>query len=317
MTKLNDDGFEEIEVTPQLLEKTIERLERSGLLVSGDIEIPPGLVNAVLERLESEGLVKPAMGLFRWRRSLYAAAALFIGGIFLGAVLGYLLKGEPVVRQVITVEKTIEKPVEKIVDRIVEVEKPIEKIVERIVTVEKIVPRVVERIVPSPILKVNQTAGIDRWSFAERRWQPVPAGCELEPATLLRRRGALGWLDVDGQSVKLGKGVYLVTGAPGIEPVPDAWDAGLPAEPAAASNFDAADPEALIPSLLQSWATGSAADRAVAQAGLTQLWSQFGNPDAGLVAQLCQLKARELKEPPADFRGWEDWWRRVRKNQGR
>lgn len=122
-------------------------------------------------------------------------------------------------------------------------------------------------------------------------------------------------MEVDGQSLTLGRGIHVVTSAPGIEPVPDALDAGLPAGQTAAHNPDASDPEALIPSLLQNWATGSAADRAVAQAGLTQLWRQFGNPDAGLMAQLCLLKARELKEPPADFRGWEDWWRRVRKNQ--
>src|SRR6266540_1721423 len=332
-----DDEFKEpeipaVEPPPELLKKTLGRLEAEGLLEPEEAEPPHRLLSTILSRLEAEGLMEREAGAAsrrRWNARFFRAAALFLCASA-GALLGYHLRGREVViidrpvevpvEKVVTREVTVEVPVEKVIERVVELEKPVEKVGERVVEGEEPVVKLVERLVPveriveRPPLEVTGASGVEEWFAESGTWRPLAAPCGLRPGTLLRGAGRGSRLEAGGRRRPLDREIYLVTDSLRIERVPAE---GHPprGEPAGVSSEGLSLAEASAPGLIRLWATGSQEDRARAQLLLARLRDRLGDPGPGPLESLIALGAGDLRRPggvPDTAEGWRDWWRRVR-----
>ena len=159
----------------------------------------------------------------------------------------------------------------------------------------------------APSMLVSDARRIDRWDPARREWRPLQGKTELRPGAIVRGAGTRSALELqDRRTFELRGGTYVVTGARGLDPLPDG---ALRAAPAAQAPAGALRER--VPALISLLGSGGPADRAAAQRDLTALWRRFPDPGPGVVSRMTALRQEDANAPPATPQGWEAWWSRV------
>ncbi len=332
LEKLREVDGGPVEMAPvappaDLLERTLARIEREGLL-TGAGDVPAGLFDKTMARLEEEGLVRPEAPA-RSRAWRAAAAILLAAG--LGALGGYVARGREVVREVVTVDRPVEREKVVVREKVVEVpvERVVEKIVERPVEVEKVVERVVVVPAPAPApaaaadsAVVASAAGVERWEGRFGRWRAIQAGRALEPGSVLRAAAIRSEAVLGGRRFALGDGLYVLTAAGALEPVPSGGPTLAAAVSPPPAPARALSDEERVPALLQRVASGSPDVRAAAERDLLEVWRRRGDPGPGVLAAIGDFATRgprggdnagelDPSRPPASAQAWESWWARV------
>jgi len=162
------------------------------------------------------------------------------------------------------------------------------------------------------VMQVAQASRADRWDPALGAWVPIAGAAELPAGAIVRGEGARGSLTVGGLRYDLRGGLYVVTAARRIEPIPDAdRRTGSPRGGRVGTSL-----EARVPELIDLFARGSAATRARAHRALTALYRRHPDPgpdvaDSVLSVAIATGGGGEAGGPPTTVQGWEAWWGRV------
>ncbi len=303
----------------------MQRLTEEGLI---EPPVQPALVGRTVQRLESCGLIAPPSP---WPGRLRAAAAVMLA-LGIGAAVGGRAR-RPEVRTVVReriVPQEIVRRVEVPVVRVEVREKPIEVPVikhtveyrDRVVTKEVVrrveVPRIKyvdrikeqyrERVIyrdrPRIRIEVTDARHVERWVARRQCWEPVLQSSTLHPGTLLNCTGR-GMLISPSQRYRFEKGVYLVTAAGMIDPLP---------EPEPRTRPLKSSTRGLIPKLLHKRRVGERWERTQAQEQLVRLWRRMGDPGLDRDTLIGMIAMRQLgagATPPTTAEGWEAWARRV------